>query len=107
MRKNILALSMGALAAAVMLTGCFDGPSAPANEADTPELAVAAATVVKRVNVTFIVPKRTNNARNDGQVTAINRCRAALPRANQFVLLQSQPFGRTFWRQTWACVHVR
>ena len=99
---------MGALAATVLLTGCFDGPSAPANEADTNQLAVAAATVVKRVNVTFFVSKRTNNPRNDGMSTAIRRCRTALPNARRFDLVRATTGSSRsmLWNQVWTCTSI-
>lgn len=95
---------MGALAATVLLTGCFDGPSAPANEADTNQLAVAAASKIinRTVIVKFSVPKRTNSPRNDGIVTATRRCREALPNVQNINIIQA--VNRTSsWHQSWLC----
>ncbi|MEO7423869.1 MAG: hypothetical protein ABI036_01710 [Fibrobacteria bacterium] len=102
MRKNILTLSMGVLAAAFMLTGCIDGPSAPANDADTNQLANAAAFRTTTIQVGFSVPKRTNIPQNDGISTARNRCRAILPQAGRFIFISAARQGRT-WNQVWSC----
>ena len=107
MRKNIVALSMGALAAAVMLTGCFDGPSAPANEGANNQEAVGAIVVhFKRVNISFSIPKKTDNAFTDGYPTAVLRCKKALPTSTKFYLVSATTSGTAqgiYWAQSWNC----
>lgn len=102
MRKNALALSIGMFFTAVTLMGCFDGPSAPAQEEET--LAKAAATTV--VVVGFTTPVRSNSPQSDGFSQARSLCRVRLPRTRVVTFLSANRFisaRKPFWSQRWSC----